>query len=227
MRITPEKMNKLDGKVCFICGRYLLNWTDNDLAYLKVHTGTKAKASPDMYHLFACPSCGKIAHKRCWYDIGEKKIKRGWFKKPDWRLTCPSCGTALAPETSERVDWESGYELPSHPDSEVYELHTPDVIAWKAGSAIGKIGRAIGGVFQAVGLGSVTDPERSEIARAAQRVGKTIQDVAERVFRLKPTPAERSQMKELKCQNCGAPLPLPGSLDDAVVCPHCGTAHLL
>ena len=64
MRITPDKMNKLDGKVCFICGRYLLNWSSKDLAYLKVHTETKTKAKPDMYHLFACPNCGKIAHKR-------------------------------------------------------------------------------------------------------------------------------------------------------------------
>lgn len=220
-------MQKLDGKVCFICGRYLLNWSDKDLAYLKVHTGTKTKAKPDMYHLFACPNCGKMAHKRCWYDVGEKKIRKGFFKKPNWRLTCPSCAAILSPTTSDRVDWERGHELPGHPDSEIYELHSSDVIAWKAGSVFGKIGKAIDGIFQAVGLGSLTNPERNEIARAAQKVGKTIQDVAERVFKLKLTPTERSQMKQLICQNCSAPLPLPRDFDDAVVCSHCGTAHLL
>lgn len=227
MRITPDKMNKLDGKVCFICGRYLLNWSSKDLAYLRVYTGKKEKARPDKYYLFACPNCNKIAHKRCWYDVGERKIKKGFFRKPDWNLVCPSCGTSLAPVANARVDWESGYELPGHPDSEIYELFCSDVLAWKAGSVFGKIGQAIDGVFQAVGLGSISNPERSAIAQAAQKVGKTIQDVAERVFRIKLAPEERSQLKELRCQNCGAPLPLPGDFDDAVVCSHCGTAHLL
>jgi ribosomal protein S27E len=227
MRITPDKMNKLDGKVCFICGRYLLNWSTKDLTYLRVYTGKREKARPDKYYLFACPNCNKIAHKRCWYDVGEKKIRKGFFRKPDWNLVCPSCGTSLAPVANARVDWESGYELPGHPDSEIYELICSDVLAWKAGLVFGKIGQAIDGVFQAVGLGSISNPERSAIAQAAQKVGKTIQDVAERVFRIKLAPEERSQLKELRCQNCGAPLPLPGDFDDAVVCSHCGTAHLL
>ncbi|MBN2228456.1 MAG: hypothetical protein JW779_02610 [Candidatus Thorarchaeota archaeon] len=227
MRITPDKMNKLDGRTCFICGSFLLNWTTKDLAYLRVHTGGKAKVRPDMYYLFSCPSCEKIAHKRCWYDVGERKIRKGFFKKPDWKLICPDCGAELAPPTSNRIDWERGYEIPGHPDSEILQLYCSDVIAWKAGSMFGKIGKAIDSFFQAVGLGSLTNPERSAIARAAQKVGKTIQDVAERVFKIRLTPQERSQLKELKCQNCGAPLPLPGEFDDAVVCAHCGTAHLL
>ena len=47
------------------------------------------------------------------------------------------------------------------------------------------------------------------------------------VAKIKLTPQQRSELKELRCQNCDAPLPLPGEFDDAVVCAHCGTAHLL
>jgi ribosomal protein S27E len=227
MRITPDKMDRLDGKVCFICGNYLLNWSNKDLAYLKVHTGNKTRAKPEKYYLFACPNCNQIAHKRCWYNVGVKKTKRGFFKKAEWNLACPNCGTNIASTVNTHTAWERGYELPGHPDSEIYEMLCTDVLAWKAGSVFGKISKAIDGIFQAVGLGSLTNPERSAIAQAAQRIGKTIQDVAEKVFKIKLTPQERSQLKELKCQNCGAPLPLPGEFEDAVVCSHCGTAHLL
>lgn len=227
MKITPDKMNKLDGRTCFICGKYLLNNSEKDLAYLKIHSGSTMRAKPKMYHLFPCPHCNKIAHKRCWYDVGERKIKKGWFGKSEYILSCPSCGTDLSSKRPKRVDWKRGYELPGHPDSEILELHVPDVMTWKAGSVFGKIGRAIDNFFQAVGLGSLSDPERNSIGRAAQGVGKTIQDVAERVFKIKLTPQQRSELKELRCQNCDAPLPLPGEFDDAVVCAHCGTAHLL
>ena len=227
MRITPDKMNKLDGRVCFICGKYLLNYSEKDLSYLKIHTGAKTKAKPDQYHLFACPNCNKMAHKRCWYDTGEHKVKKGWFSKSEYILTCPSCGTVLSQKRPERIDWERGYEIPGHPDSEILELQVKDVMSWKAGSVFGKIGRAIDNFFKAVGLGSLSDPERNAVARAAANVGKTIQDVAEQVFKVKLTPKQRSELKELRCQNCDAPLPLPGEFDDAVVCAHCGTAHLL
>ncbi|TFG99883.1 hypothetical protein E4H12_01110 [Candidatus Thorarchaeota archaeon] len=227
MRITPDKMNKLDGRVCFICGKYLLNYTEKDMAYLKVHSGSTMKAKPNMYHLFSCPSCTKMAHKRCWYDVGEKKVKKGWFGKSEYILSCPSCGTDLSSKREKRVDWNRGYEIPDHPESEILELHVSDVVTWKAGSVFGKIGKAIDNFFQAVGLGSLTNPERNAVARAASNVGKTIQDVAERVFKIKLTPQQRAELKELRCQNCDAPLPMPGEFVDAVVCAHCGTAHLL
>ena len=227
MRITPDKMNKLDGRVCFICGKYLLNCSENDLAYLKVHTGSSRKAKPNMYHLFSCPNCNKMAHKRCWYDVAERKVKKGWFGKSEYILTCPSCGTDLSPKREKKGDWKRGYELPGYPNSELLELHVSEVKTWKAGSVFGKIGRAIDDFFKAVGLGSLTDPERNAVARAAANIGKSIQDVAEKVFKIKLTPKQRAELKELRCQNCDAPLPLPGEFDDAVVCAHCGTAHLL
>ncbi len=227
MRIMPEKMNKLDGRTCFICGNYLLNNSEGDLAYLKVHSGSTMKAKPNMYHLFACPHCNKIAHKRCWYDRGERKIKKGWFSKSEYILTCLSCGTDISAKKPERVDWKRGYEIPGHPDSEILELHVSDVMTWKAGSVFSKIGRAINDFFKAVGLGSLTDPERGAVASAANNVGKTIQDVAEQVFKIDLTPKQRAELKELRCQNCDAPLPLPGEFDNAIVCAHCGTAHLL
>ncbi|NHI88021.1 MAG: hypothetical protein EAX87_00780 [Candidatus Thorarchaeota archaeon] len=226
MRITPDKINKLDGKTCFICGKYLLNSTPDDLAYMKIHTGGTSKIKPDTYFLFSCPNCNKYAHKRCWYNIGERKRRKGLFGK-EWQLFCPSCGQALSTTRSERVDWKRGYEIPGHPDSELLELQVSDVMSWKAGSVFGKIGRAIDNFFQAVGLGSLSDPERNSVGEAAQRIGKTIQDVAERVFRLNIPEEKRSEIRDLKCQNCGAPLPLPGEFEDAVVCAHCGTAHLL
>ena len=226
MRITPEKMNKLDGRTCFICGKYLLNYTSDDLAYLKVYTGGTSKIKPDTYYLFSCPNCNKLAHKRCWYTVGERKKRKGFFGK-EWQLFCPSCGHVLSAPRPERTDWKRGYEIPGHPDTELLELQVPEVMSWKAGSVFGKIGRAIDNFFQAVGLGSLSDPERSSIGKAAQRIGKTIQDVAEKVFKLNIPAEQRSKIRDLKCQNCGAPLPLPGEFEDAVVCAHCGTAHLL
>lgn len=142
-------------------------------------------------------------------------------------MICPDCGHILSSTRSERQDWKRGYEIPGHPDSELLELQVPEVLSYKAGSVFGKIGRAIDNFFQAVGLGSLSDPERNSVASAAQRIGKTIQDVAERVFKLNIPAGQRSEIRDLKCQNCGAPLPLPGEFEDAVVCAHCGTAHLL
>lgn len=227
LRIMPDKMNKLDGRVCFICGKYLLNYTEKDLSYLQIHSGSKTKARPDQYHLFACTSCNNIAHMRCWYDVGERKVKKGWFGKGEYILTCPSCGTALSSKRPDRIEWDRGYRIPGSPEADILELQIKDVVAWKAGSVFGKIGRAIDGFFKAVGLGSLTNPERNAIARAAANVGKSIQDVAEKVFKIKLTPTQRAELKELRCQNCDAPLPLPKEFEDAVVCAHCGTAHLL
>jgi len=227
VKLTPDKLSKLDGRTCFICGRYLLNYKESDMAYSEVHTGDSIKTKPPKYFLYECPECKKIAHLRCWYDVGENKIKKGWFKGSEFQLICPSCKTVLSPKRPKKTDWKHGYRIPSHPEEDLLELQVQDVISYKAGSVFGKIGKAIDSFFQAVGLGSVSDPERSSIARAAQRVGKTIQDVAERVFRIKITPEQRSELKELRCQNCGAPLPTPGEFDDAIVCAHCGTAHLL
>jgi DNA-directed RNA polymerase subunit RPC12/RpoP/predicted RNA-binding Zn-ribbon protein involved in translation (DUF1610 family) len=226
LRITPDKMSRLDGKTCFICGKYLLNATSDDMAYIPVHTGESIRARPERYHLFACPNCGSTGHKRCWYNIGERKFRKGWFGK-EWQLACPSCGHVLSERRGDRVDWKKGYQIPGHPDEDLLELHKADVIAWKAGSVFRSIGRAVDGFFKSVGLGSLNDPEQSAVARAAARIGKTIQDVAQQVFKLDLSEKERAELKELKCQNCGAPLPLPGEFDDAVVCAHCGTAHLL
>lgn len=228
MKVPVEKMRKYDGEICFICGRYLLNNTHSDLAYLEVHTGTSVRATPDKYYLFECPSCGKIGHKRCWYDYGEKKIKKDWFGfKKEWQLICPSCNVQLSPRRQEIRKWKHGYQIPGHPDEQLIELHTADVLTWKAGSIFGKIGAAIGDFFKAVGLGSLTDTETNAVARAAQKVGRTLKEVADKVFKLDVEPEIRSELKELKCQNCGAPLPLPAPYEEAVVCEHCGTAHLL
>jgi hypothetical protein len=226
LRLTIEKMNKLDGRTCFICGRYLLNYTSDDLAYLKVFSGRGEKVKPDQYHLFSCPNCENMAHKRCWYNVGERKTRKGFFGK-EWQMICPKCGHILSAKRDERVDWKRGYEIPGHSDSELPELHVSDVMSWKAGSVFGRIGKAIDNFFQAVGLGSLSNPERSSIAQAAQKIGKSIQDVAERVFKLNIPKEKIAELRNLKCQNCGAPLPLPGEFNDAVVCAHCGTAHLL
>ncbi|MFQ5834076.1 MAG: hypothetical protein ACE5H4_15335, partial [Candidatus Thorarchaeota archaeon] len=67
MRVPVEKISKYDGVTCFICGRYVLNNNSKDLAYLQLPTGKEQRAKPDKFFLFACPNCGKIAHKRCWY----------------------------------------------------------------------------------------------------------------------------------------------------------------
>jgi len=227
VRVSVEKMGKLDGKTCFICGKYLLNNSTNDLAYLQLPSGSTQRAKPDKYYLFECPNCGKVAHKRCWYDVGEQKIKKGWFRGSDWRMACPSCGLQLSSTRSERTDWKRGYQIPGHPDDELIELHVGDVLTWKAGSIFGKIGKAIDSFFKGVGLGSLSDSETNAVAAAAGRIGKTIRDVAQQVFRLELPPEERAEIKQLKCQNCGAALPMPDLFEEAVVCAHCGTAHLL
>jgi hypothetical protein len=194
--------------------------------WLKLPAGNKQMAKPDKYHLFQCPECKKYAHKRCWYDVGEIKTRKGWFGS-QWTLHCPSCGVQLSEKREKREDWKRGYEIPGHSDDELMELYVSDVLAWKAGSIFGKIGKAIDSFFKAVGLGSLTDSETSSVARAAKKIGKTISDVAQRVFKLELPPEHRTELKELVCQNCGAPLPLPEPHEEAVVCEHCGTAHLL
>lgn len=218
-------MNNLNGKTCFICGRYLLNNSLDDLAYLEVHTRAPAKAKPDKYFLFTCPSCGKTAHKRCWYDTGEKKSKKGIFAKTEWQAECPSCHQILSPPR-ERTDWKLGYQIPGHTDAELIELQVPDVLSWKASRAVGMIGNAIDNLFKSIGLGSLTGAQRNAIAHAASKIGKTFGFVTSAVT-LDATPEQRREMKALKCHNCGAPLPLPELAESAVVCVHCGTAHLL
>ncbi|NHJ15173.1 MAG: hypothetical protein EAX95_15940 [Candidatus Thorarchaeota archaeon] len=227
MRIPVSKISQFDGKTCFICGKYLLNNTADDLAYQHLPNGKSIKAMPDKYYLFSCPNCGKVAHKRCWYDIGEQKQKKGWFGKKEWKLICPGCKQQLSSTRSERSDWKKGYQIPSHPDDELLELHVPDVMAWKAGSIFGKIGKAIDNFFQAVGLGSLSESETSAISVAAAKIGKTLRDIAQKVFRLEIPPERRKEIKELRCQNCGAPLPMPEPYVEAVICAHCNTAHLL
>lgn len=227
MKISPAKIGKFDAKTCFICGKYLLNNTPGDLAYLPLHTGQTSKAKPDMYFLFGCPNCGKIAHKKCWFKHGEKKKKKGWFGGSEWQLVCPSCTQPLSPKRDKIRSWKKGYQIPGHPDEELIELHVREVMTWKAGSVFGKISKAIDSFFVAVGLRSLSSKETSSIDRAAAKIGKTIQDVAKDVFRLEIPVEERSKLTELKCQNCGAALPLPEPYEEAVVCAHCGTAHLL
>ena len=227
MRLAVDKMDSLDAKTCFICGNYLLNNTPSDLAYVPVHTGRAVRAKPDKYFLFTCPNCSKTGHKRCWYNVGENKIKKGWFKKPEWQLSCPSCGFVISPKRIDRVDWKQGYQIWDHPDEELIELHTGDVLTWKAGSVFSKIGKAINDFFRAVGIGSLSESETNAIAAAAGKVGKTIQEIAENVFKLEIPAERRSEITELKCQNCAAPLPLPGLAEEAIVCRHCGTGHLL
>ncbi len=227
MKYDVERLRELDGKVCFICGRYLLNYRNADLEYAEVHTGRPVRLRPERYHLFTCPSCGKTAHKRCWYNVGEKKVKKGLFRTQGWRLVCPSCGHEIAGLRKERTDWRHGYQIPGHPDSELPELYVSDVLAYKAAALVGKVGKTIDGFFKAVGLAALTDPERSAIAAAAARVGKTLADIADRVFRLTVPPTEKHELTALRCQNCGAPLPVPEEGQKAIVCAHCGTAHLL
>ena len=227
MKIPPERIGLFDGKTCFICGKYLLNNTPADLAYVPNATGKSIKALPDKYYLFSCPNCKQVAHKRCWYKYGEQKRKKGIFGGIEWQLQCPSCGRVLSPERETLTKWNKGYEIPGHPDQELIELHIRDILAWKAGSVFGKIGAAIGSFFQAVGLGSLTDAETNAVGAAAAKMGRSINDVAERVFRLNITPEERRTLTALTCQNCGAPLPMPEYWESAAICTHCGTAHLL
>jgi predicted RNA-binding Zn-ribbon protein involved in translation (DUF1610 family) len=219
-------MNDLDGKTCFICGRYLLNNSLKDLAYMEVHTGSSAKAKPDKYFLFTCPSCGKTAHKRCWYDVGERRSKDGLFGKTLWRFECPSCHQVLSPTRTGRPDWKLGYQIPGHGDAELIELLTSDVLSWKASRAVGVIGKAIDGLFSSIGLGALTSAQRNAVSQAANRIGKSFGFVTSAVA-FDATPQQRRELRELRCHNCGAPLPLPGLAESAVVCPHCGTAHLL
>lgn len=226
MRVPVEELDKYDGVVCFICGEYLLNHSPSDLAYMNLASGRKKKAKPERYYLFECPNCGRIAHKRCWYEEAEEKVKLGWFKR-GWQLVCPGCGEEISDVREDKTDWDKGYQIPGHPDDELPAIFTSDSFMWKAGSMFGKMGKAIGDLFKAVGLGSLSDSETSAVARAAARVGKTIRDVASKVFKLDIPPAKRSEIKSLRCQNCGAALPMPESDEEAVVCEHCGTAHLL
>ena len=180
-----------------------------------------------MYYLFSCPNCGKVAHKRCWYNHGEVKKRNGWFGKKEWRLVCPNCEQQISSKRFQRVDWKKGYQIPGYPDSELPELYTADVLAWKTGSIFGKIGQAVDGFFKSIGLGSLTDSETGAITKAAKKIGKAFRDVAERVFKLEIPVEKRREITALTCQNCGAPLPMPEPYEEAVVCENCGTAHLL
>ncbi|MDF1540922.1 MAG: hypothetical protein P1Q69_18645 [Candidatus Thorarchaeota archaeon] len=231
MKLTPDKMDKFKDKTCFMCGKKLLDYTPADLAYVPNVAGKSIKATPTKYYLFPCPECNQVAHKRCWYKHGEKKHKKGFFSTPDFRLECPSCARALSQKREGLVDWRNGYQIPGHPDDTLIEVQIADVISWKRGRSIGSflnmVGDALNTFFQAVGLGSLTDTETSAVAKAAQKIGKGINDVAEKVFKLDITPEDRKNLTELKCQNCDAPLPLPEYYVEAVVCDHCGTAHLL
>lgn len=231
MKLTPDKMDRFKDKTCFICGRELLDYSPADLAYVPNAAGKSIKAKPPKFFLFPCPDCNQVAHKRCWYKHGEKKHKKGFFSKPEYRLECPSCARELSQKREGLKDWNRGYEIPGHPDSELIEVQVSDVISWKRGRSVGSflkmVGDALNAFFHAVGLGSLTDTETSAVAKAAAKIGKGINDVAEKVFRLDITPEERKQLTELKCQNCDAPLPLPEFYEEAVVCVHCGTAHLL
>ncbi|MHA2163986.1 MAG: hypothetical protein ACXABF_16345 [Candidatus Thorarchaeota archaeon] len=231
MKVPPDRISKFDGKTCFICGKYLLNNSVKDLAYLPVHTGKSVMAKPDKYFLYPCPNCSKVAHKRCWYNHGEKKRKKGFFGKSKWQLQCPSCGHVLSNEREAKIDWKKGYQIPSAPDEELIELHIAEIQQWKAGSFFGKIGlgisRAIDSFFRTLKLSSLNESETNAVSGAAAKVGRTLSDVAQNVFKLSITPDERKELKELRCQNCDAPLPLPEYYEEAVVCEHCGTAHLL
>ena len=230
LKVSPDKIGNFDGRSCFICGLPLLKYRDKDIAYHKTHTGKAQVAKPKRYFLFACPNCSKVAHKRCWFEYGDKAEKKGFFGK-EYILKCPNCGQALSQPRERREKWKLGYQIPGHPDEELIEIHIEDISRWKkgqsVGSFIGKIGQAFEAFFKAVGLGTLTDSETSAIARAAAKIGKGIQDVAEKVFKLDIPPEDRDKITELKCQNCGAPLPLPEFYEEAVVCAHCGTAHLL
>ncbi|MFW9920326.1 MAG: hypothetical protein ACFFED_12055 [Candidatus Thorarchaeota archaeon] len=230
MKLTADKMDKFKDRPCFICGKDLLTNTMADLAYVPNAVGQSLKHKPERYFLFPCPNCSKVAHKRCWYNHGEKTHKKGFFSK-EYRLECPGCGQILSPKRDKKINWQKGYEIPGHPDNELIEVHLAAVRDWRRGRSIGdfisRVGQAIETFFKAVGLGSLTDRETSAVARAAEKIGKGISDVAEKVFRLDISPEERSEIKELKCQNCGAPLPLPEYWEEAVVCSHCRTAHLL
>lgn len=224
-------MDRFKDKTCFICGRLLLDYTPADFAYVPNVAGKSIKAKPEKYHLYPCPECNEVAHKRCWHKHGETQYKKGFFSKSEFQLKCPSCGRELSQKRENVTKWERGYEIPGHPDKELFEIYLTDLRDWKRGRAVGSflrmVGSAIDSFFKAVGLGSLTNTETSAIAKAAAKIGKGINDVAEKVFRLDITPEERKELRDLKCQNCGAPLPIPEFYEEAVVCQHCNTAHLL
>lgn len=230
MRITLDKMNRLDGQVCFICGRFLLNYEEGDIAYMEIVVGGATKAKPERYHLFECPSCGKMGHKRCWYEHAQKQVGGGIFRaSKGWQMNCPSCGHPVVSLTTDRKDWKRGYQIPGHPDSDIPEIYLSDVTEYKAGAFLGKIGAAIGGIMKAVavGISNLTNAERNLVAAAAKKIGQPMSSISDEVIRLNIPADQRSQLKELRCQHCGANLPLPGKFDDAVICGHCNTAHLL
>ena len=231
MIVTPDKMDRFKDKTCFLCGKQLLVYSQSDLSYVPNVVGKSIKATPAKYYLFPCSECNEVAHKRCWYNHGEIPQKKGLFSKSDYQLHCPSCTKPLSQKREKLRKWNKGYEIPGHPDEELLEIQIPDLVNWKRGRSVGSflkmVGDAIDSFFKAVGLGSLTDTETSAIARAAANIGKGINDVAEKVFKLDISPEERKNLTELVCQNCDAPLPLPEFYEEAVVCSHCGTAHLL
>ncbi len=228
MRIGVDKLNRLEGQHCFICGKPLLSHRIDDLAYIPVIKGGSVKAKPERYYLFQCPSCNKIGHKRCWYDVADRPVGGGIIFGPKGReMKCPACGYLIAPLRKEWVEWIRGYQIPGHPDEELFEIWVGDVNSYKAGAFISKIGAAIGGLFRAVKLGSLTASEKSAVSEAAQRVGKSFSDLSQQVFRLDVSQQDRQALRDLRCMHCSAPLPSPGQFDDAIVCQHCGTAHLL
>lgn len=226
MRISVEKMKNLEGKNCAICGKQLLAYNSDNLAYLPLPTGKSVKAKPERYHLFQCPNCEKIAHKRCWYRHGDEKMKTGMFSSA-YQLKCPNCEQVLSGKRDKRRTWMKGYQIPGHPDEDLIEVFLSDIKSFKGGSFLDKIGSTIGNVFKAIGIAALNDRETSAIATAAERVGMTISQIGQQIFKVNVTPAQRRGMEELKCQNCGAPLPVPDQFVEAVVCVHCGTAHLL
>ena len=226
MRFSVEKMKNLDGKNCAICGKALLKYNSDFLAYLPLPTGKSVKAKPERYHLFQCPNCEKIAHKKCWYRHGDVKVKTGIFSSA-YQLKCPNCEQILSGKRDKRRTWMKGYQIPGYPDEDLIEIFLSDIKSFQGGSFLDKIGSTIGGIFKAIGIAALNDRETSAIATAAERVGMTISQIGKQIFKVDATPAQRQGMEELKCQNCGAPLPVPDQFVEAVVCAHCGTAHLL
>ena len=226
MRISVEKMKHLEGKNCAICGKPLLKYNSDFLAYLPLPTGKSVKAKPERYHLFQCPNCEKIAHKRCWYRHGDKKVKTGMFSSA-YQLKCPNCEQVLSGKRDKRRSWMKGYQIPDYPDEKLIEIFLSDIKSFQGGSFLDKIGSTIGGVFKAIGAAALNERETSAISRAAEAVGMTISQIGKQIFKVDVTPAQRQGMEELKCQNCGAPLPMPDQFAEAAVCAHCGTAHLL
>ncbi len=227
MKVPLEMLAQYDQQTCFICGRYLLNWGYKDISWQRLPTGKSHKKRPERYALFACPNCGRLAHKRCWYDHADRPEKRGLFRKGPWKMVCPSCGVQIGPERDERTPWDKGYEIPGHPDDTIPELYTSDVRSYRAGAWVRRVKESVLGFFRAVGLNTLNEEEMDAVSRAAARIGKTMSDIAGRVIRLDENGKKRDELLELRCVNCGAPLPLPEKGETATVCEHCGTAYLL